>query len=68
MLINFASAQNMVIGSNTFEHRDINKMTWKLSDINTFNQIDYVLIDARQLFNLININRYRGVKLILISF
>jgi hypothetical protein len=44
---NFASLQNTVIGSTMFNHKDINKMTWKSPDGNVFNQIDHLMIGAR---------------------
>jgi hypothetical protein len=43
-----------------FYHEDIDKMTWKSHDGNTF---DYLLIDARHLSNLIDIGAYRGVNI-----
>lgn len=43
----------MVISSTIPEHRDIQKITLESTDAKTFNQIHHLLIDARDLFNLI---------------
>jgi hypothetical protein len=61
-LINFASSQNMVIGSTMFDHKDIHKMTWKSPDGITFNQTDHLIIDATYLSNLLDVRTYRGAN------
>jgi endonuclease/exonuclease/phosphatase family metal-dependent hydrolase len=62
-LINFASSRNMVIGSTMFEHKDINKRTWKSADGNVFNQIDHILINVRHCSDLRDVRIYRGAKI-----
>jgi hypothetical protein len=57
-LINFASSQNTVIGSTTFDHEYIHKMFWKSPDGDTFNEIDHLIIDARHLPNLMDVRIY----------
>jgi hypothetical protein len=49
----------MIVGSTTFDHKDIHKMTWKSPDGNTLNQIDHFIIDARHLYNLMDVRTYR---------
>ena len=46
-LMIFAGAQNMVISSTRFQHRNIHKATWQSSYLNTKNQIDHIMIDGR---------------------
>jgi hypothetical protein len=62
-LINFAPSRNMAVGSTMFEHKDINKRTWKSSDGNVFNQIDHILIDVRHSSVLRDIRSYRGANI-----
>jgi hypothetical protein len=57
----------MVIGSAMFYHEDIDKMTCKSHDGNTFNQTDNLLIDVTHLSYLMDIGAYRGRILILIT-
>jgi hypothetical protein len=61
-LINFASSRSMVIDSTMFDHKDVHKMIWKFPDESTFNQIDYFIIDARHLSNLMDVRTYRGTN------
>lgn len=59
-LIHFVTSRNMVVGSTLFNHKNIHKMTWKLPDDNTFNQIDHISIDSRHLSNLMDVRSYSG--------
>jgi hypothetical protein len=43
-VINFASAQSIVISSTILDHKYIPKMAWKSPDGTTFLQINHVLI------------------------
>lgn len=45
-IVSFATEKNMVVGSTMFPRKEIYKHTWVLTDQETQNQIDHVLIDA----------------------
>ena len=51
----FAAAQNMVISSSRFQHRNIHKATWQCPDLNTKSQIDHVLIDGRHASSILDV-------------
>jgi hypothetical protein len=57
-LINFACYKNMVVASTLFNHKDINKMTWRYPDGQTFNQINHLLIDARHVSNVLDVRTF----------
>ncbi|XP_035787837.1 uncharacterized protein LOC118464508 [Anopheles albimanus] len=61
-LINFAIANDLVIGSTKFARRDIHKATWVSPNGATSNQIDHVLINRRRQSSLLNVRTYRGAK------
>ena len=42
----------MVIGTTLFQHKNINKITWKTPDAHHFSQIDHLLIDPRHVSHL----------------
>lgn len=46
-LINMAVAKGMVVGTTCFDDKNIHQINWILPDENTFNQIDYILIDRK---------------------
>lgn len=59
-MIRLASAQNMVISSTCFPHRDIHKRTWITSDGMSFSQIDHVLVDKRRATSILDVRTMRG--------
>ena len=62
-LINSACSKNMVVASTLFNHKDIRKMTWRLPDVQTFNQVDHLLIDARHASNVMDVRTFRRVNI-----
>jgi len=62
-LINFACSKNRVIANTLFSHKDIHKMTWRSPDGQTFNQRDYLLIDARHVSNVMDVRTFRGANI-----
>jgi len=62
-LINFACSKNMVVASTLFNRKDINKMTWRPPDGQTFNQIDNLPTDARYLSNVMDVRTFRGANI-----
>jgi hypothetical protein len=61
-LINFACSKNMVVASIFFSHKDIHKMTWRSPDGQIFNQVNHLLIDARHVFNVMDVRTFRGAN------
>jgi hypothetical protein len=57
-LINFACSKSIVVASTLFNHKGIQKMTWRSPDGQTFSQIDHLLIDARS--NVMDVRTFRG--------
>jgi len=47
-LMQFALSRSMIVGSTFYPHKDIQR-TWRSPDGVTFNQIDHLLIDRRQI-------------------
>jgi hypothetical protein len=58
-LVNFAVYKNMSIGSSKFNHKIIQKTTWKSPDGKTENKIDHLLIHKRHLSNVMDVRSYR---------
>ena len=59
-LIQFATLNNMVIGSTLFQHKNIHKPTWTAPYRSFESQIDHMVIDARHMSDLLDIRSYRG--------
>ena len=59
-LIQFATLNNMVIGSTMFQHKNIHKPTWTAPDRSFESQIDHMVIDARHMSDLLYVRSYRG--------
>ena len=62
-LIEFATLQELIIGGTLFPHRDIHKYTWTSPDGRTKNQIDHLMIRARDRSDLSDVRTYRGADL-----
>ena len=58
-LVSFAAAQNMVISSTRFQHRNIHTVTWESPDLNTKNQMDHVLINGRHASSILDARTLR---------
>ena len=59
-LIQFATLNNMVIGSTMFQHKNIHKPTWTAPDRSFESQIDHMVTDARHMSDLLEVRSYRG--------
>ena len=62
-LVYFAAAQNMVISSTTFQHRNFHNATWQFTDHNTKNQIEIVVIDERHASSIPDVHTIRGANM-----
>jgi hypothetical protein len=51
----------MVIGSTTFQHKNIHKPTWTAPDRSFESQIDHMVIDARHMYFLLLRRLNRGL-------
>ena len=58
-IIQFATLNNMVIGSTMFQHRNIHKPKWTAPHRSFENQIDNMVIDARHMSDLLDVKSYR---------
>jgi hypothetical protein len=56
MMTNFEVTRKLVISSMMFPHKSVHRETWISPDGQTRNQIDHVMIDAR---NIIDVQSYR---------
>ena len=59
-LVEMAAANNMLIKSTMFQHKEIHKQTWVSNDGRTRNQIDHIVVDARHGSNVIDVRSLRG--------
>jgi len=48
LLCDFAAANNMIVMSTQFQHKQIHKGTWRSPDHNIINQIDHVLVSQNE--------------------
>jgi hypothetical protein len=62
ILCRFAEANELIINSTGFEHRDIHKGTWKDPAGRTVNQIDHVLISKRRATVVEDVKTMRGAN------
>ncbi|XP_035903140.1 craniofacial development protein 2-like [Anopheles stephensi] len=62
-LVQFAAANNLVVGSTKFARREGYKATWVPADEVTSNQIDHVLISRRRQSSLLNVRTYQGTNI-----
>ncbi|XP_073979057.1 uncharacterized protein [Rhodnius prolixus] len=62
-LVNFAASRNLVIGGTLFLHKNIHKGTWTTPNGDQTNQIDRILISARNRSDLQDVRSYRGANL-----
>ncbi|XP_050079522.1 uncharacterized protein LOC126567336 [Anopheles maculipalpis] len=60
-LVNFASSKHMTIRSTFFQHEPRFSYTWR-SPLQTYSQIDHVLIDGRHFSDIIDVKTYRGAN------
>jgi len=59
-LIQFATLNNMVIGSTMFQHKNIHKPTWTAPDRSFESQFDHMVIDARHMSDPLDVRSCRG--------
>ena len=62
ILCQFAEANDLLISSTCFEHKDIYKGTWKDPAGRTINQIDHVLINKRRATIVEDVKTMRGAN------
>ena len=60
LLCDFAAANNMIVMSTQFQHKQIHKGTWRLPDHNIINQIDHVLVNQNMKETIEDVRSLRG--------
>ncbi len=61
-LVNFASANRLVVFSTRFQHPQRHLVTWFSNDGRTRNQIDHMLVQSRWASSVIDCRAYTGLK------
>ena len=59
-LIDFTSARNIIVCSTRLQHLDIHKANGLSRERSNRNQIDHVVIDGRQVSNVLDVRTFRG--------
>jgi endonuclease/exonuclease/phosphatase family metal-dependent hydrolase len=62
ILCQFTEANELIISSTCFEHKDIHKGTWKDPAGRTVNQTDHVLINKRRATIVVDVRTMRGAN------
>ena len=57
-----AEANQLMIVSTCFEHKQIHKATWVSPDKKTMNQIDHILVKKRRKSAIQDVRTYRGAN------
>ena len=60
LLVDFAAANDLIVGGSLFAYLDIHKYSWISSDGLTKNQIDHCLVSRKWRSSLIDVRSYRG--------
>jgi len=60
LLCDFSAANNMIVMSTQFQHKQIHKGTWRSPDYNTINQIDHVLVNQNKKEAIEDVRSLRG--------
>jgi len=60
LVCDFAAANNMIVMSTQFQHKQIHKGTWRSPDHNIINQIDHVLVNQNKKEVIEDIRSLRG--------
>ncbi len=61
-LVNFASANRLVVSSTRFQHPQRHLVTWSSNDGRTRNQIDHMLVRCRWASSVIDCRAYNGAQ------
>jgi len=60
LLCDFAAANNMIVMSTQFQHKQIHKGNWRSLDYNIINQIDHVLVNQNKKEAIVDVRSLRG--------
>ena len=61
-LVDFAAAENMVVSSTCFPHKEIHKQTGRSPDGKTSNHINHILIGKRNASSILDVKSCRGAS------